>query len=145
MSPDRFNHLSDLLRKRINKKHHIRPPIPPEEGLAVTLRYLATGNTKQAILFEFKLGKSTGKSVLLLMKYAMNSGMSWKILYRPRLQKMTDRKFPDYFLEFWNIPHCIGALECASLLSQDLFGIITRDSSAWFTSQYAMRVTVLVL
>ena len=51
MSPDQFNHLSDLIRKRITKKHHIRPPIPAEEGLAVTLRYLATGNTKQSIEF----------------------------------------------------------------------------------------------
>ena len=29
-------------------------------------------------------------------------------------------------------------LQCVSLLSQDLFDIITRDSSAWFFSQYAI-------
>ena len=34
---------------------------------------------------------------------------------------------------------------CVSLHSQDLFGIITRDYSAWFFSQYAMHGTVSVL
>ena len=47
MSSEKFEHLSSLLRDQIARKHHIRQPIPPEERLAVTLRYLATGNTKR--------------------------------------------------------------------------------------------------
>ena len=78
MSPDQFNHLSDLHRKRITKKHHIRPPIPPEECLAVTLRYLATGNMKQLIAFEFKLGRSMVSSII--DEVCKESGMSWQIL-----------------------------------------------------------------
>ena len=75
MSPDRFNHLSDLLRKRITKKHHIRPPIPPEERPAVTLRYLTTGNTKQSMAFEFKLGRSMVSSII--DEVCEDSGRSW--------------------------------------------------------------------
>ena len=56
MSPERFEHLSSLLRDQITRKHHIRQPTHPEERLAVTLRYLATGNTKRSIVFEFKMG-----------------------------------------------------------------------------------------
>ena len=56
MSPETFEHLSSLLRDQITRKHHIRQPIPPEEYLAVTLRYLATGNTKRSISFESKVG-----------------------------------------------------------------------------------------
>ena len=64
MSPERFEHLSSLLSGQITRKHHIRQPIPPEERLAVTLRYLATGNTKRSITFEFKMGRSTVSSII---------------------------------------------------------------------------------
>ena len=47
MSPERFDHLSVLLQSRITRKHHIRPPVSPEERLTVTLQYLATGNSKR--------------------------------------------------------------------------------------------------
>ena len=64
MSPERFEHLSSLLRDQFTRKHHIRQPIPPEERLAVTLRYLAMGNTKRSIAFEFKMGRSTVSSII---------------------------------------------------------------------------------
>ena len=41
------------------------------------------------------------------MKFAKNSGMSWQILYSFRDWE----KIFDDFLEFWNIPHCIGAID----------------------------------
>ena len=64
MSPETFDHLSSLLRDQITRKHHIRQPIPPEEYLAVTLRYLAMGNTKRSISFESKVGRSTVSSII---------------------------------------------------------------------------------
>ena len=42
MSPERFDHLTGLMRDKITRKHDVREPISPEEHLAVTLQYLAT-------------------------------------------------------------------------------------------------------
>ena len=109
MSPDRFNHSFDLLRKRITKKHHIRPPIPPEERPAVTLRYLTTGNTKQSMAFEFKLGRSMVSSIIDEVCEEL-----WHVVanfVQPPSAKSDWEKISDDFLEFWNIPHCIGAID----------------------------------
>ena len=109
MSPDRFNHLSDLLRKRITKKYHIRLSISPEERLAVTLSYLATVNTKQSIAFEFKLGRSTVSSIIDEVCEEL-----WDVLanfVQPPSAKNDWEKSSDDFLEFWNIPHCIGTID----------------------------------
>ena len=98
-----------MLRRRITKKHHIRPPIPPEERLAVTLCYLATGNTKQSIAFEFKLGRSTVSSIIDEVCEEL-----WDVLanfVQPPSAKNDWEKISDDFIEFWNIPHCIGAME----------------------------------
>ena len=51
MSPERFNHLADLLRPLITKEVRCRIPISVEERLAVTLRYLATGNSQRDLAF----------------------------------------------------------------------------------------------
>ena len=47
MSPERFNYLADLLRPLITKEVRCRIPISVEEEVAVTLRYLATGNSQR--------------------------------------------------------------------------------------------------
>ena len=109
MSPDQFNHLSDLLRKRITKKHHIRLPIPQEERLAAALLYLATGNTKQSVAFEFKLGRSTVSSIIDEVCKEL-----WDVLgnfVQSQSAKNDCEKISDDFLEFWNIPHCIEAID----------------------------------
>ena len=65
MSPERFNHLADLLRQLITKEVHCRIPISVEERLAVTLRYLATGNSQRDLAFSFKLERSTINQIII--------------------------------------------------------------------------------
>ena len=64
MSPERFNPLAGLTRDKITRKHHVHEPISPEEGLAVTLRYLATGDSQNSLGFMFKLGRSTVNGII---------------------------------------------------------------------------------
>ena len=59
MSPERFDHLDRLIQDKITRKHDVREPISPEERLAMTLRYLATGDSQHSLGFMFKLGRST--------------------------------------------------------------------------------------
>ena len=64
MSPERFDHLAGLIRDKITRKHHEQEPISPEERLAVTLRYLATGDSQHSLGFMFKLGRSATNGII---------------------------------------------------------------------------------
>ena len=54
MSPERYDHLLSLVHDGLIKKHHIRESISPGKRLAVTLRYLAYGDSQ-----TYKIGHST--------------------------------------------------------------------------------------
>ena len=46
MTPERFNHLHELVRNKITKSDtKFRKSIPSEERVAITLRFLATGES----------------------------------------------------------------------------------------------------
>eukprot|EP00794_Sanderia_malayensis_P014938 gene14938-16478_t len=58
MSPERFEHLLHLVAPFIKKKKcNSRRTISPAEQLAVTIRYLATGDSQQS--FNFRYGRTT--------------------------------------------------------------------------------------
>ena len=40
MSPNRFDHLLELIKPMILKKNEVRAPIPPDERLSIELRLL---------------------------------------------------------------------------------------------------------
>ena len=62
MSRERFEHLvivGPLLVRRENYWSVIRANITPAQRLALTIRYLATGNSQISLSFNFCLGKFT--------------------------------------------------------------------------------------
>ena len=105
ISPDRFHHLVDLSRERLSKENRRRLPIYPEERLAITLNYLATGNSQRDLAFVFKIGRSTIYHIIfeicdVLDEYVRSFSITqdWN-------------KIAEEFLEFWDMLHCIGALD----------------------------------
>ena len=65
MSPEKFQHLLALVKPHIEKKDtNFRKSIPPAERLALTLRYLATGDSQQSLSFSFRIGKATVSKIL---------------------------------------------------------------------------------
>ena len=60
MTPQRFDHLLSLVGPLISHQEtKFRAPVSANERLAVTLRYLATGDSMQTIAFSYRLGHST--------------------------------------------------------------------------------------
>ena len=98
ISPERFDHLLQL----------VRPPIPPNERLAATLRYLASGDTKQSISFQFKLGKSTVSGIIDEVCEAIWDALSDYVKAPKTLEEWM--KIAQEFEDIWNMPHCIGAI-----------------------------------
>ena len=58
MLSERFDHLLSLVEEKTKKQTNIREPISPVERLAITLRYLASGDSQQSIVFLFKVRHS---------------------------------------------------------------------------------------
>ena len=65
MSPERFQHLLDLVRPHIEKEDtKFRKAISAAEKLAITLRFLATGDLQQILSFSFRVGKATVSKIV---------------------------------------------------------------------------------
>ena len=64
MLSERFDHLLSLVEEKTKKQTNIREPISPVERLAITLRYLASGDSQQSIAFLLKVGHSTVNKIV---------------------------------------------------------------------------------
>ena len=108
-SLERFNHLADLLRPLFTKEVRCRIPISVEERLAVTLRYLATGNSQHDLAFSFKLGRSTINQIITEVCTSL-----WDVLSEyvsPPSSPEDWKRISNDFCQIWNMPHCIGAID----------------------------------
>ena len=56
MSPNRFDHLLELIKPMIMKKNVVRAPVPPDERLAIA-RFLASGESQTSLNYILKSGK----------------------------------------------------------------------------------------
>ena len=111
MSPERFEHLLSIVGPHISKKaFRFRVPIPASERLALTLRYLATGDSQQSQSFYFRIGRATVSKII-----RETCNMLWKCLQPIYLKapKTEDewKAISNEFNEEWNFPHCLGALD----------------------------------
>ena len=60
MSPDRFNHLLSLVEPLIRESHtKFRKSISASERLALTLRFLAIGDSQQTLSYSFRIERAT--------------------------------------------------------------------------------------
>ena len=64
MTPGRLEELLCLVGPYLVKNSTTREPISPAERLAVTLRFLATGDSQKSISFSFRLGHATVKKIV---------------------------------------------------------------------------------
>ena len=71
MSPNHFQHLLELVRPLITQKktQKMQKAITEEETLAVTLRFLAKGDSQQSLSFSFRMGKITVSNIVTKQCY----------------------------------------------------------------------------
>ena len=111
MSPERFEHLLSLVGPFITKSQcRSREPIPPNERLMLTLRYLASGDSQQSLSFAFRVGRSTASQIIR----GTCEGI-WQALHSNYLKApVTSEDWLRIASEFekeWNFPHCLGAID----------------------------------
>ena len=65
MTPERFDHRLSLVKEQIEKKDtRFCKSIPATARLAITLRYLAPGETQQSLSYSYCVGRSTVSNIV---------------------------------------------------------------------------------
>ena len=118
MSPERFSHLLSLVGPSISHEiTKLRKPISAGERLAITLRYLVTGDSMQTISFSYRVGHSTVCGIIDDTCDALWDVLATEYLRRPMSPKEWKLVSQEYN-EKWNFPHCLGALDGKHVLMQ---------------------------
>ena len=143
ISPERFDPLLSLVEEKIKKKIHIREPISPAERLAITLRYLALGNSQQSAAFLFKVVHSTGNKIVNEVCDALWDPSTDYI--SPPSSESEWKNIVLGFENHWNMSHCLGAIDGKHIamknqLIQVHFGIITKANLAEFFLLFVTRI-----
>ena len=78
MSPNQFDHLWELLKPIILKNNAGRALIPPDERLAIALRFLASGESRASLNYYFKIAIATLCEIIeevyeVIWKYALRA------------------------------------------------------------------------
>ena len=111
MSPNRFQHLLELVRPLITKRDtKMRKAIIAEERLAVTLHFLATGDSQQSLSFSFRMGETTVNTIVTETSNAIYQVLKEKYLSAPHTKEEW-LKISQEFEENWNMPHTIGCID----------------------------------
>ena len=82
----------------------------------VTSRYLATGDVIATIAYNFRMGVSTDRQIILDVCTAI-----WDVLapiYMPVPSEDKWKSIADEFYERWNFPNCIGAIDGKHVMIQ---------------------------
>ena len=108
MSPERFAHLLSLVGPAITRQttsfHQL---IQADEQLAITLRYLVTGDSMQTISFSYRVGHSTICGIIDSTCDALWNVLTCEYLRRPSTPQEWI-KISEGFHQLWNFPHCLG-------------------------------------
>ncbi|KAJ8974782.1 hypothetical protein NQ317_017432 [Molorchus minor] len=90
-------------------KRSYREPIPPEHRLALTLRFLATGDSLQTCAFAYRVAKCTASKIINETCCEI-----WNSLVNMYLKPPVGEKWQEIetgFCNIWQLPNCIGALD----------------------------------
>ena len=111
MNTESFQHLLELVTPLITKKiTSMRVPITPEEKLAVTLRFLATGESLQSLMYQFRISDKTISKFIPEVSVAIYDVLREEYLRFPDWEEKWER-ISDLIWEKWQFPNCIGAMD----------------------------------
>lgn len=106
-----------LVTPYIAKKNSVmREAISPRMKLNATLRYLATGNSFQDLMFSTRIASNSLSQIIPETLQAIITVLEEKVISFP--SKPEDWEIvADKFQTMWQFPHCIGALDGISNIS----------------------------
>ena len=111
MIPNRFEHLLTLVAPLIEKRTtRFREPISARQRLALTLCFLATGESQQSLSFSYRIGKATVSKFVSETSLAIYNSLKQPYL-KPPSSKEEWLSIWSGFEDSWNFPHCLRAID----------------------------------
>ena len=100
-----------LVQPAITKQTtNMRKPVSPEEKLAVTLRFLATGESYESLMYQFRIHRSTIAGFIPIVCYHIYHSLKEEFLSTPQ-SKDAWITLAGHGFERWQFPNCIGAAD----------------------------------
>ena len=111
MTTSTFEELIAIVGPSISKKTtRMRTPISPEEKLAVTLRFLATGESYESLMYQFRIHRTTIAAFIPEVCFKIYTLLKDKYLSIP-CSKEEWKTVARRSSERWQFPNCIGACD----------------------------------
>ncbi|KAK2711708.1 hypothetical protein QYM36_012726 [Artemia franciscana] len=104
MTPTKFKELLAIVKSKIEKKHtNWKRPISAATRLALTIRHLATGESKRSLSYQYLIGRSTVTLIVAETTEAIWTSMKSQCLKPPT--QSTFQTIADKFLRRWDFPN----------------------------------------
>lgn len=111
MDPEMFQELLVRVGPKIEKKDSFcRKALEPGLKLAITLRYLATGNSYRSLQYGFRVASNTISLLIPAVCEAITAAYADEVFSCP-VTPDNWKSIAELFASRWNFPHCVGALD----------------------------------
>ena len=110
MEPAMFHELLQRVTPHIQKDRRRRAPLEPGLKLAITLRYLATGDSYHSLAFDFRVPHNTISLFVPEVCRAITAELQDEVFKTPD-DPASWRAVAERFQRRWNFPHCCGAID----------------------------------
>ena len=111
MTPEFFEMIKTRLELHLARQAtNYRAPVSVGKKVALTIRYLATGESYTSLCYQFRVGRSTISKFLPEVCRAIQDEFTREYLRCP----ITTDEWQELEREFrirWNVPHALGALD----------------------------------
>lgn len=109
VSSSTFEQILNMIAPRISRRDtHLRKAIAPHERLAVTLRFLATGDSYHSLQYTFKISKQLISQAVPEVCEAIIEEL--KDYIKMPQDEFAWREVAKTF-DKWNFPNCVGAMD----------------------------------
>ena len=111
MEPDLFHEVLARVGPRITKQDTFwRRALEPGLKLAITLRYLGTGNSYMSLQYGFRVAFNTISILVIEVYQAIIDEYSAEVMRCPVTPEAW-KEVANGFYNRWNLPHCVGAID----------------------------------
>ena len=111
MDYNMFKEILQRIEGRITKTTtNFRKPLSPALKLAITLRYIAAGDSYHSLMYGFRVAHNTISKLIQEVCEAIISEFSEELVPVPSTPEEWN-KISDDFSSRWNFHHCLGALD----------------------------------
>ncbi|CAN8017166.1 unnamed protein product [Ixodes persulcatus] len=109
MTPQEYDYVLKLVEDDLRRSYVCREPISASERLAMTLRYLSSGDPVKDVALAFRVGISTARAAIVDTCKSL-----WERLRPIYMPTPNTQVWQDIAMEFqrlWQFPNCVGAVD----------------------------------